>query len=149
MDFSQQHSSIVSLFLYIFRESITPKLRIILYKFYTVISLVADLNVQLTYDELNNITSENNCESELNNHCKHIPLSSLHVDKLKDKEMGKRRDLERLRYYCLNGKDILFVILFLLPRMKFLVKNPILLSKFLNFILQLRKINKLIIQLMT
>ena len=74
MNFSQQHSSTVLLFLYILRESITPKLRIILYKLYTVISLVADLNFQLTYDELNNISSENNCESELNNHCKHIFL---------------------------------------------------------------------------
>ena len=106
LGFSEHHSSTVSLVLNTFTGSTTPQFHVVHDELYTSIISAPNLNLQIIYEQLHQISSESDWEAELNEFGKEVPAPSLHVDWLDDEEMEKRRDIEILRYRRLYGKDI-------------------------------------------
>ena len=64
------------------------------------------MNLQIIYEQLYQINIENDWEAELNGFGKEVPSLPLHVDWLDDEDIEKRRDIERLRYCRLYGKEM-------------------------------------------
>ena len=74
LGFSEHHSSTVSLVLNTATGSATPQFHVVHDELYTTISSAPNLNLQIIYEQLNQISSENDWEAELNDFRKHYQM---------------------------------------------------------------------------
>ena len=76
---------------------------------YTTINSAPEFNLQIIYEELQQISSESYWEYQLNDYVKLVTTPPLHIYWLDDEEMEERKDIERLCYLFIYGKEISYL----------------------------------------